>query len=326
MTSAEQGFAKSIRERYPEGLTGVFAIGGTRTTYILEHNRQQLEDPGKIQDFAAHGEYLLNRYLQFADMFYSLGGQHMIITAFSFRGFYNRGEEYGLLVTEEMRRFISDTAQTYYREHEVDPYFVGIDTLLLLDDTPMQALGRDLMEFQQSWRYEEGRRKLLWEVTSIPLYTFWHMFQTMSSDDRAALDAEIASKDNLEDVNRLLYRQYSRFAYGTDVPMPHFYLGTNKSGDLKWRSPMPLALSGGDYLRMFYTPYPTLFMTRESMRAMLEELAFKDRFYSAKTDYSGQYSTELIQAEYDRVNALSADPGTMLGFARKVGAAARDDE
>lgn len=317
--TSDQAFAEAIRERFPEGLTGVFAIGGTRTTYILEHNRQQLQDPGKIQDFAAHGEYLLGRYLQFAEMFYSLGGQNMIITAFSFRGFYNRGQEYGLLVTEEMRRFTSDTAQTFYRAQNVDPYFVGIDTLLLLpEDTPMHALGQHLTDFQKQWPYQEGRRKLLWEVTSIPLYTFWHTMQTMSDEERAALDAKIAAQENLEEVYRILYRHFSRAAYGTDVPMPHFYLGTNKSGDLKWRSPMPLALSGGDYLRMFYTPYPTLFMKRDAMRAMLEELAFKDRFYSAKTDYSGQYTPELIQAEYERVVALSDDPSSILGFARRV--------
>ncbi len=33
-------FADRIRERFPEGLTGIFAIGGTRTTFILEHNQR----------------------------------------------------------------------------------------------------------------------------------------------------------------------------------------------------------------------------------------------------------------------------------------------
>jgi hypothetical protein len=319
MIMNEAAFAAEIRARFPEGLTGVFAIGGTRTTYILEHNRQQIEDPGKITDFSAHGEYLLDRYLQFADMFYSLGGQNMIITAFSFRGFYNRGQEYGLLVTQEMQRFTNETAQAFYREHNIDPYFVGIDTLLHLPEgTPMHELGEHLTNFQKQWPYQEGRCKLLWEITSIPLYSFWHTFQAMNDDERAALDAEITSVENLEEVNRILYRRFSRAAYGTDVPMPQFYLGTNKSGDLKWRSPMPLALSGGDYLRMFYTPYPTLFTTRETLKAILEELAFKDRFYSAKTDYSGQYTPELIQSEYDRVMALSATQENVLGFARRV--------
>jgi hypothetical protein len=313
-------FAARIHERYPEGLTGVFAIGGTRTTYILEHNRHSI-DPGQIEDFAAQGAFLLDRYLDFVAMFQSLGGQNMIITALSFRGFYNRGGEYAELVTREMYRFICDEALEFYREHEVDPYFVGIDTLLLLpEDSPTHQLGADLMAFQKQWPYQEVRFKLLWEVASIPLYSFWHCYQAMSVEERAALDAQIAANDNLEEINRILYRQFSRYAYGTDVPMPHFYLGTNKSGDLKWRSPMPLSLTYGDYMRMFYTPYPSLFTTRETMQAILEDLAFKDRFYSAKTDYSGQYSSDLVQAEYDRVMELSSRPETTLGLSRKVAA------
>jgi hypothetical protein len=140
----------------------------------------------------------------------------------------------------------------------------------------------------------------------------------MSEDENQQLRTEIEALTNLEDINRVLYRRFSCVVYGADVPMPHFYLGTNKSGDLKWRSPMPLALSGGDYLRMFYTPYPSLFITQETMQAILEDLAFKDRFYSAKTDYSGQYTTDLVQAEYDRVMELSANPATTVGLSRKV--------
>jgi hypothetical protein len=100
--------------------------------------------------------------------------------------------------------------------------------------------------------------------------------------------------------------------------MPHFYLGTNKSGDLKWRSPMPLSLSGGDYIRMFYTPYPTLFINRETLTVILEDLAFNKRFFSDKTDYKGQYTRELAQKEYQRVLALRDDPANVLGLSRRI--------
>ena len=46
----DKEFSERIRERYPEGLTAILAIGATRTTYILEHNRES-ETPGKITDF-----------------------------------------------------------------------------------------------------------------------------------------------------------------------------------------------------------------------------------------------------------------------------------
>lgn len=312
-------FAQRIQERYPEGLTGVFAIGGTRTTYILDQNRDK-EDPGKIEDFAAHGEYLLKRYFEFAEMFYSLGGQNMIITAFSFRGFYNRGREYAEFVTQEMQRFTSDYAIEACKRLEIDPYFIGIDTLLLFsEDSPVYQLGKSLQEFQSQWDYQEGRRKLIWEIASIPLYTFWQTNYAMSSSDQETLATSIVgNRDELENIYHVLYKRFSYDAYGTEVPMPHFYLGTNKSGDLKWRSPMPLALSGGDYLRMFFTPYPTLFMTAEIMQTILEDLAFNERFFSDKTDYKGKYTRELAQAEYERVMRLREDPNAVLGLSRRV--------
>jgi hypothetical protein len=311
-------FAERIQERYPEGLTGVFAIGGTRTTYVLEQNRQSA-DPGRIDDFAVQGEYLVGRYWQFCKKFFDLGGQNMIITAFSFRGFYNRGAEYAEVVTQEMLRLIGESATAFYQEQEVDPYFVGIDTLLHLPhDNPAHQVAQQFAEYQHQWKYQPKRRKLLWEIASIPLYSFWDAYRHMNEAESQKLDAELKSMENLEDINRALYRYFSHAVYGTDVPMPHFYLGTNKSGDLKWRSPMPLALSGGDYLRMFYTPYPSLFITQETMQAILENLAFKERFYSPKTDYSGQYTTDLVQAEYDRVMELSSNPETTVGLSRKV--------
>lgn len=315
---SESNFSTRIRQRYPEGLTGVFAVGGTRTTYILEQNRHKA-NPGHIEDFAEHGRYLLRRYWQLVENFFALGGQNMIITAFSFRGFYNRGAEYGALITQEMSRFIDEDSAEFYRSQDIDPYFTGIDTLLLQpEDSPIYKMGQQLAEFQNNWPHQEGRRKLVWEIASIPLYTFWQTFQNMTPAEREEIDQEIAGLDNLEEVYRVFYRHFSRAAYGTDIPMPHFYLGTNKSGDLKWRSPMPLALSGGDYLRMFYTPYPTLFVTRATLQAILDDLAFNNRFYSAKTDYAGQYTSELVQAEYERVMTLSSDPQTTLGLARKV--------
>ena len=76
---------------------------------------------------------------------------------------------------------------------------------------------------------------------------------------------------------------------------------------------------------MFYTPYPSLFITQETMQALLENLAFKDRFYSAKTDYSGQYTPELVQAEYDRVMELSSNPATTVGLSRKVAPVAQPE-
>jgi hypothetical protein len=54
------------------------------------------------------------------------------------------------------------------------------------------------------------------------------------------------------------------------------------------------------------------------MKAMLEDLAFGDRFHSLKKDYDGRYTPELAEAEYQRICALAADPEATLGLSRKV--------
>jgi hypothetical protein len=317
-------FQEKITARYPEGLTGIFAIGGTRTTYILEQNRFS-NDPGRIDDFAAQGEFLQQRYQQFIQMFFELGGQNMLIGAFSFLGFYNRGEEYAQLATAEMYRMMDDHWQRFYRDHNIDPYFIGIDTLLNLpEDHAGHALGKAFADFQDQWDYHPGRRKVIWEIASIPLVSLWDVYEQMSNAEKQALRDFSRSTTDLEAIQREYYHTFSKRIFGTEVPMPHFYLGTNKSGDLKLRAPMPLAMLGGEFLRLYYTPYPTLFLKRETLKAILNDLAFNDRFFSDQTDYAGKYTQELVQAEYERVEQLASNPDVVLGYSRKVRAQQTD--
>ncbi len=256
MPTIDHDFAARIQARYPEGLTGVFAIGATRRTFILDQNRRTA-DPGHIQEFSAMGAYLLRRYLEFIGMFFDLGGQNALITALSFRSFFERGAEYPEQAAPELLRIIGDEACTFYRENNIDPYFMGIDSLRLQPaGSPGAMIVQALTDFQARWAYGTGRRKLLWEIASMPLLTFWQAFEAMSEAERNAFDQEIGAAPGLNELYQLLYRRFARIAYGTEIPIPHLYLGTNMSGDLKWRSPMPISLTGGDYVRMFYTPYP----------------------------------------------------------------------
>src|SRR5438094_10604314 len=124
-------FGARIRERYPEGLTGILAIGATRVTYILETNRQQT-DPGHIQDFSSYADYGIARLLDLTRMYFELGGQNLIVPMLWYQVFYERGEEYGILAIKGALKLINEQALAFYREHEIDPYFVGIDTLLHL--------------------------------------------------------------------------------------------------------------------------------------------------------------------------------------------------
>src|SRR5690606_31397101 len=88
----QRTFAERIRERYPEGLTGIFATGGTRTTYALERSRTT-HDPGHIEDFAEYTDRAFDRLLNLVGIFYEFGGQNTIVPIFP-GGLVSRGPEY----------------------------------------------------------------------------------------------------------------------------------------------------------------------------------------------------------------------------------------
>lgn len=312
-------FAARIRERFPEGLTGILALGGTRTAYILGQNRETA-DPGRIatmQDYASYGLDLLREIIT---SFFELGGQNLIVSVLSYQQLSNeRGAEYAESTSRLTLQLIDDVWQEYYRSNQVDPYFVGIDTLLHLPSSgAAYELGMKCQEFHQSWVYSEGYRKLVFEIAPIPLFSFWRASESMGAQAQAELDEQIHQAGSLQAIHDILYKYYARAAYGTDVPYPHFYMGTNRNGDLKLRSVLPIALLCGGGFRLYYTPYPSLFMKRETLQAILEDLAFGKPLRSTKLDYAGQITSEMINAEYARVQELSADPGTTLGLTRRI--------
>ncbi|MBA3868866.1 MAG: hypothetical protein H0X30_06910 [Anaerolineae bacterium] len=311
-------FAERIRARYPEGLTGVFSPGGTRTTFLLEHQRNQ-ENPGAIPDFAEYANYGFDRLFDLVQIFFDLGGQNLIVPLFSYQGFYERGPEYAEHAARLCLTVIDKSKVDFYERNNIDPYLVGIDTLHHLpEDQFAHQLGREFKDFQSNWSYQEGRRKIIWEVAPIPLFSFWRAGQVMGEQEQLAFEASLEQSTDLRDMHDKLYRYYARAVYGTDIPMPQFYLGSNRNGDIKLRSMLPLAMVCGGPFRMFLTPYPSLFTTHEVMQAVLEDLAFGKPLRSTKIDYSGQITADLLEAEYQRVLQVSSDPNTILGMVRKT--------
>ena len=318
MSQADSLFASRIRERYPEGLTGVLAAGGTRTTYLLEQH-QGKENPGLIEDFTVYANYGLDRLFDQMGMFFDLGGQNLISVLYSYRSFYERGGEYAEKSAELCLRVIDETRLGFYKQYDIDPYFAGIDTMLHLPEGHLaHKIGAEFAQFQQNWVYQEGRRKLIWEVAPIPLFSIWRAHEVMGTKAQSELETALNQCDDLQTMHDLLYRYYARAIYGTDIPVPHFYLGTNRNGDLKLRALLPIALLAGGPFRLYYTPYPSLSMTIETFRAILEDLAFGKPLRSTKTDYSGQITSEVLEAEYQRVQALRADPFSTVGLVRHI--------
>jgi hypothetical protein len=315
----DKEFTERIRERYPEGLTAILAIGATRTTYILEHNRES-ETPGKITDFNLYVDTLLSSCIKFLESYLELGGQNMIVPFFSYQALKEkRGEDYAKAVVDPFLRLVTEQFQPFYHANDVDPYFAGIDTLLHLPkDQIGYQFGAALVAFQDQWPYQAGRRKLIWEVASIPLFSIWRASQVMGEEETARLEAEIESTTALDELARLLYAYYARAVYGTDIPMPHFYLGTNRNGDLKLRSMLPMALYDGGPFRLYYTPYPSLFTTPEVLRQILEDLAFGKSASSLEIDYRKEYTKASAQAEYETFITLRDNPKSTVGLLRKT--------
>lgn len=313
-------FAARIREHYPEGLTGIFAIGGTRTAYILER-RRNCPDPGQIDDYADYAQYTLEQYLRLIDLFFELGGANLIIPPLSYQAFYERGEEYTRIILDHTLLLISDKALQLYERLGADPYFVGIDTLLHLPEgAPFHVLGARLHRFHQEWPYQPGRRKIIWEIAPIPLYSFWKAAQIAPPDDQRRLAATLDATTDMREMYRALFAYYARAALGVEIPVPHFYVGTNRNGDLKLRSMIPIALLAGGPFRLFYVPYPSLFITRDVLRTILHDLAFGRAPDSKQLDYTGQLSPEWVEAEYRRVSELIANPQAIVGLKRSPGA------
>ena len=307
-------FAARIQEQYPEGLTGIFAIGGTRTAYILEHNRNS-ENPGEIDDFADYADYTLNQYMKLLSDFFVLGGQNLIIPPLSYQAFYERGDAYTHVILDYTRLLVSERATTVYKQYGVDPYFVGIDTLLHLPSTQaIHQLGIELKRFQEKWDYRKDRKKVIWEIAPIPLFSFWRADQVMPEDALWQLESSLGDTTDMREMYQSLYSYYSRAAIGTEIPVPHFYIGTNRNGDLKLRSMTPIALIAGGPFRMFYLPYPSFFMTRCVLKRILEDLAFGEKSRSKGYDYSGRYSEAQIEAEYQRVMKQVADRNAIIGL------------
>jgi hypothetical protein len=314
----DRSFADRIRARFPEGLTGVFAVGGTRTGFILEKNRNNT-DPGAISDFSLYARYSLDQYFRIIKDFIVLGGQHMVINLSDHRLFAVRGEAYARALSEFCLWLTNDESVEFYRQNHISPYFLGIDALRHLpEDHFAHQSAAVLVAFQQNWKTEEGDHKVIWEIGIIPLFSFWRAHEVMGAQAQAELQAQLEQATDLQTIHDLTYKYYARSAYGTDLPSPHFYIGTNRNGDLKLRALLPIALLCNDPFRLYFTPYPSLFMTKETLKAILEDLAFGKPLRSTKIDYSGQVTSELLEEEYARVQELSSDPFSTLGLVREM--------
>jgi hypothetical protein len=310
--------AAQLRERFPHGLTGILAVGGTRTYYIL-NNRRGVENPGRLDNLSGYGVEMMRKTRELIADFLDFGVQHLIVPQLSFQTFENsRGAAYAEATATLALELIGDTFVRFYQDAGIDPYFVGIDTLLKHPEREAgYRVASAYVRFQEQWPYGAGRHKLVWEVAPIPLYSMWRAHEVLGEEAQQQLEADLERAQSLQAAHDILYQYYARALYGTELPIPDFYLGSNRNGDIKLRSMLPIALLCGSATRFYYTPYPTMFMTRETIQTILSDLAFGQGLRSTDIDYKDRLTPEFVEQEYQRVIALSRDPSTTIGLVRQ---------
>lgn len=296
-----------IQEKYPEGLTGIFALGGTRTSYITQCRRDE-DEPGAIEDFEHYGEYSLSRSLDIMKQFFNLGGTHAIWEVLDIQRFSGERKDYIDPAIQAIYRLIDDQRREFYLANHIDPYFAGIDTLMYLaKDHPAQQLAQVLRHFSVFWKRQPTHRKLIMSIAAIPVYTFSHLLHGATYDEQ-----------NLLDLAQQLYKQYATAAYGVYVPPPVFYLGQARNGSMQSASRLPLALDITGKLRLYYTPYPSLYLTCEGLETILEDvLRSGDNPQHRQYDYRGQMTSAMANQLHEEYCKLASQPDSILGLSRR---------
>ena len=96
------------------------------------------------------------------------------------------------------------------------------------------------------------------------------------------------------------------------LPPADFYLGSSQSGDLKMRFPLPTPLHDGQPLRLFFTPYPSLLITRIALQNIITALTEPQTRRSTGYDWQGRFTTEEAEAEYAAIQR-QIDANVVLG-------------
>lgn len=305
-----------IREQYPEGLTAILAIGGTRTAYILLHGNDAR--PGEIPDLEAYMQWAMRKTCNHIVDFYTLGGVNAVVPIFSYLTLGNRTDSYISQAIKMFSLLIDDTTQAFYAANNIDPYFGGIHELLASKEPELVQAGEMLRDFTHTWEYKESHRKLVWGVLSVPLWTFRNADIINGDSAAQRLEMELEQTSNWHERQDLLYNYYCLALYGTTLPLPQFQIGDARNSDLKIRTHF-FSLDILDKLRLYYIPYPALFADSDEWQSDLEtaikDLLDDERTRTLNTDYRNLLTTKQITDMRLEFKAL-VGKGNVIGLSK----------
>lgn len=282
-----------IQAQFPEGLTGIFALGGTRTSYATQCQRDS-NNPGAISDFDHYVEYGLSKSLEIIEWFFRCGGSYAILEILDIYRVTNNREGYRNAAIDAGYSLIDETRREYYQDHSIDPFFSGIDTLLYVPENhPAHQLARAYTQFQANWQYSDKHKKIIFEIAPIPLYTF---VQTV----KPTIDKD----DSLLGLAERLYKHYAQAAYGIYVPPPSFYVGQSRNGDMKSLAFLPMSLDTTGRMRMYFTQYPSFYLTYDAVQKILYDLV-NTRLRANSYDYRDEMTLEMANEMHERFSKMA---------------------
>lgn len=283
-------------------VTAVISFGGTRTAYILENNRDK-QDPGKI-DYDDYINYCFNRMKKIIEDYLNAGGHNLVIQVLDIELFSGRrGDRYVELASQYAYELTSDSFQKFYAKYNLDVSFVGIDAIRELNPMhPAKTVGDHLHQFNLNSSYNESRRKLVWNISAIPLFSIYNKSQKQLN----------IPMDNLVQAQQQYYQYFSKEIYGFNLPMPDIYIGNNRDGDLPLSTRLPIVIGAQHHLRLFFLPFPSFFITKNHFQLILSDLSKKDATDN-NLDYRNQVTRSQLNNDYEKFKRLAGE-NTIFGL------------
>lgn len=243
-------------------MIAAIAIGETRTAYLIERN---ITD-GKIVDFQDYADYSILQYMRIIEDYILLGGEHLILSVYSWQLLVEQGAKYAELSVNALNMLTSPTMKQFYIEHNIQPRFVGLEILQMNSNKVLREVADNFENHEKEYDYSPDKHQLIWEIATMPLLTYGQNTTPQRiTDDIANLDGDIA---NLHDD---LYNHYAKIAYKIDIPPPDIYIGSAENGDLKIRSMSPMAFSAEQATKFYFLKYPSILITKQHLKLIMDD-------------------------------------------------------
>ncbi|MEO1253648.1 MAG: hypothetical protein AAFY41_02005 [Bacteroidota bacterium] len=276
-------------------VSGIIVVGGTRTAYIID---RQLSD-GKIIDFQDYANYCAEHYQRIITDFISLGGTHVQIPVYGWQAF-QRGDDYINAIAQSVLMLTNSDFDQFYRENNIQPYFSGLELLYQLPhEHPFHETLVHLETYKNNFK-GSGDRAVIWGIMPIPILAITQAQQP----DFSALNAD--------EIPSFLYEYYSKIVYGVECPLPDFYIGSARTGQIKLRTALHPSIAPGATTKYYWLQYPTIWLNRTTLEIIMIDCQ-KQYMNQSNFDYESQMTPMLLEELTTRFRNVINDTSKIIG-------------